>query len=146
MAEIETKDSGHTILTPEDDTAPVFHEPTEAEKKLLAFVVEHTDKWREYRDQNFLDDWLKYERVFRGQWASEDKARQSERSRIISPATQQAIETRHAEIIEAIFGQGECLADDIAAPSGADWRFVGREGGCCFHVEAECGDRCIQSF
>ncbi len=42
-----------------------------------------------------------------GQWASEDKTRESERSRIVTPATQQAVETRHAEIMEAIFGQGD---------------------------------------
>jgi hypothetical protein len=50
---------------------------------------------------------LEYERIFRGQWAAEDKTRESERSRIVTPATQQAVETRHAEIMEAIFGQGD---------------------------------------
>jgi hypothetical protein len=62
-----------------------------------------------------LPDWLEYERIFRGQWASEDKTRESERSRIVTPATQQAVETRHAEIMEAIFGQGEFfdIQDDI---------------------------------
>ena len=69
-----------------------FYEPTDNDKELLAFVVDHTDRWREYRDQNFLDDWNKYERIFRGVWAEEDKVRQSERSRVISPATQQVIE------------------------------------------------------
>lgn len=90
-------------------------EPTQLEKELMAFVVDHTDRWRDYRDQNYLDDWLRYERIFRGVWSEEDKQRQSERSRIISPATQQAIETRHAEIMEAIFGQGEFfdIKDDV---------------------------------
>ena len=84
-----------------------FYEPTEADKELTAFVVDHCQRWRDYRDVNFLPDWLEYERIFRGQWAAEDKTRESERSRIVTPATQQAVETRHAEIMEAIFGQGD---------------------------------------
>ena len=84
-----------------------FDEPTESDKELVGFVVDHCNRWRDYRDVNFLPDWLEYERIFRGQWASEDKTRESERSRIVTPATQQAVETRHAEIMEAIFGQGD---------------------------------------
>ena len=97
-----------------------FEEPTESDKELTDWVVSHTDKWRDYRDQNYLDSWLEYERIFRGVWAAEDKTRDSERSRIISPATQQAIETRHAEIMEAIFGQGEWfdIEDDIKDVNG----------------------------
>lgn len=95
--------------------------PTETEKELVAFVVDHCDEWREYRDQNHLDDWLKWERIWRGKWETTDKTRDSERSRVISPATQQAIETRHAEIMEAVFGQGEFfdIDDDVADKSGA---------------------------
>jgi len=74
---------------------------------LTDFITSHCDKWRDWRDTNFLPDYLEYERIFRGQWASEDKTRESERSRIVTPATQQAVETRHAEIMEAIFGQGD---------------------------------------
>ena len=97
-----------------------YDEPTESDKELTEWVVSHTDKWRDYRDQNYLDDWLAYERIFRGQWAAEDRTRESERSRLISPATQQAIETRHAEIMEAIFGQGEWfdIEDDIKDVNG----------------------------
>jgi hypothetical protein len=84
-----------------------FYQPTEADKELTAFVVDHCDRWRNYRDTNFLSDWEEYERIFRGQWAEDDKTRDSERSRIVTPATQQAVETRHAEIMEAIFGQGD---------------------------------------
>jgi len=84
-----------------------FEEPTENDKELTAFVIDHCDRWRNYRDTNFLSDWEEYERIFRGQWADDDKTRESERSRIVTPATQQAVETRHAEIMEAIFGQGD---------------------------------------
>jgi hypothetical protein len=94
--------------------------PTESDNQLAQFVVAHCDRWRDHRDTNYLEDWKEYERIFRGQWAAEDKTRDSERSRIISPATQQAVETRHAEIVEAIFGNGEYfdIKDDIMDYNG----------------------------
>jgi len=97
-----------------------FEEPTETEKELTSWVTQHITRWRDHRDANYMDLWQEYERVFRGIWSSEDKQRESERSRIISPATQQAIETRHAEIMEAIFGQGEFfdISDDVLDVDG----------------------------
>jgi hypothetical protein len=92
-----------------------FDQPSSNDKELVSFIVDHCDRWRTYRDINFLPDWEEYERIFRGQWASEDKTRESERSRIVTPMTQQAVETRHAEIMEAIFGSGEFfdIEDDL---------------------------------
>jgi len=92
-----------------------FDQPTENDKELVSFVVDHCNRWRDWRDTNYLDNWEEYERIFRGEWAPEDKTRESERSRIITPGTQQAVETRHAEIMEAIFGSGEFfdIEDDV---------------------------------
>jgi hypothetical protein len=115
-------DNTGKVVDPEISTgASKYDEVTENDKELLAFVVDHTDNWRDYRDQNYMDDWAKYERIWRGIWSEEDKGRTSERSKVISPATQQAIETRHAEIVEAVFGQGDFfdIDDDIADKSGA---------------------------
>lgn len=97
-----------------------FDQPSDSDKEIVSFVVDHCDRWRDWRDTNYLDDWERYERIFRGMWASEDKTRDSERSRIVTPATQQAVETRHAEIMEAIFGQGEFfdIADDVQDVNG----------------------------
>jgi hypothetical protein len=97
-----------------------WEEPSEADKELAAFVVQHCDRWRDSRDENYLEYWKEYERIFRGVWAAEDRTRESERSRLISPATQQAVETRHAEIMEAIFGNGEFfdIKDDIMDYNG----------------------------
>jgi len=97
-----------------------FEEPSESDKELTDFVVSHCDRWRDYRDTNFLSKYLEYERIFRGEWAAEDKTRESERSRIVTPATQQAVETRHAEIMEAIFGQGDFfdIEDDLKDING----------------------------
>lgn len=120
MEEINFESTGQVIDPVSDSMPKAFDEPTDNDKELTAFVIDHTDKWREYRDQNYLDSWLKYERVWRGVWEAEDKQRQSERSRVISPATQQAIETRHAEIMEAIFGNGEYfdIKDDVNDKTG----------------------------
>jgi hypothetical protein len=98
----------------------INNESKAAENELVSFVTEHCDRWRDYRDTNFLDRWLEYERIFRGVWDAGDKLRDSERSRIISPATQQAIETRHAEIMEAIFGSGTFfdIEDDVRDVNG----------------------------
>lgn len=117
--EIGYSNTGQIINT-SDEPPKDKNDLSENEKELVAFVVDHTDEWRIYRDQNFMDDWLKYERAWRGKWESTDKTRESERSRVISPATQQAIETRHAEIMEAIFGQGEFfdIDDDLTDKSG----------------------------
>ena len=108
-------------ITPIDKLGQAeFQEPTHSDECLVEFVTDHCEKWRDYRDTNFIEAWEEYERIFRGQWAAEDKTRESERSRIISPATQQAVETRHAEVMEAIFGQGEYfdIKDDIRDVNG----------------------------
>ncbi len=97
-----------------------YEQPSQADKDLTAFVVNHCDRWRDWRNANFMTKYLEFERIFRGEWAAEDKTRESERSRIVTPATQQAVETRHAEILEAIFGQGEFfdIQDDLQDVNG----------------------------
>lgn len=121
MADISFENTGQVMDPLEAEPPSPFYEPTDNDKELVSFVVDHTDRWREYRDQNHLDDWDRYERIFRGIWSAEDKKRESERSRVISPATQQAVETRHAEVMEAVFGQGEFfdIKDDLADQTGA---------------------------
>ena len=98
----------------------------EAEKELVSFVVEHCKKWRDHRDNNYLDLWEEYERLFRGEWDSADKTRDSERSRIVTPALQQAIEGKQAEISEAIFGRGDWfdIQDDLADQNPNDVELV----------------------
>jgi hypothetical protein len=53
--------------------------------------------------------------LWRGQWSPEDRTRESERSRIVSPALQQAVESSVAELEEATFGRGKWfdIKDDI---------------------------------
>lgn len=82
-----------------------------AQNKLVEWVMDNVTEWKDHRDSNYLSDWKEYERLWRGQWAAEDKLRSSERSRITSPALQQAIENHTSEIEEAVFGQGDYLFD-----------------------------------
>ena len=95
---------------------------TEADKEIVSFVIEHTDPWRDHRDTNYLRMWEAYERLFRGIWSSEDKTRESERSRLIAPALQQAVESKQAEVSEAIFGRGEFfdIVDNATDTAPAD--------------------------
>lgn len=120
MVTIEHDNSEQQIININEPEQKKYYEPTESDRELLKFVIDHTDRWRDYRDQNYSDDWKKYERTFRGKFDETDKTRQSERSKVISPATQQAIETRHAEIMEAIFGQDEYfdIKDDLNDVNG----------------------------
>lgn len=77
------------------------------ESMLVSWVLDRIEPWRDYRDQNFKDKWDEYYRIWRGVWSPSDKSRGSERSRLISPATAQAIEVATAEIEEAVFGKGK---------------------------------------
>jgi hypothetical protein len=95
---------------------------SDADHDLIAFIVDHCNTWRDHRDVNYLDKWEEYERLFRGIWDGLDKTRESERSRLITPALQQAIESKQAEISEAVFGRGEFfdIVDDRQDPNKND--------------------------
>lgn len=81
--------------------------------QITEWVLGRCEEWRNHRDENYLEDWKAYERLWRGIWAGEDKTRDTERSKIVTPALQQAIESQTAEIEEAVFGRGEKFFDII---------------------------------
>lgn len=112
---LENENGGNDENENESTGGFEYQIPSEKDNELVGFVNDHCERWRNYRDTNYLALWEEYERIFRGQWSSQDKMRDSERSRIVTPAAQQAVETRHAEIMEAIFGQGDFfdIKDDI---------------------------------
>ena len=91
-------------------------EVTESDKELVSFIVEHCDRWRDWRDTNYEQKWDEYERIYYGIWASEDRTRDSERSKIVSPATRQAVDNRVAETMEGFAGSGKLfeVVDDLA--------------------------------
>jgi len=81
------------------------------DSQITDWVLSRCENWRNQRDENYLEEWKRYERLWRGLWAGEDSTRESERSRIVTPALQQAIESSVAEIEEAVFGRGEKFFD-----------------------------------
>ena len=87
---------------------------TQSDKELVSFVVDHCDKWRDWRDTNYETKWDEYERIYYGVWSAEDRTRDSERSKIISPATRQAVDNRVAETMEGFAGTGKLfeITDD----------------------------------
>jgi hypothetical protein len=98
------------------------YEVTESDKELVSFVVDHCDKWRDWRDTNYETKWDEYERIYYGIWASEDRTRDSERSKIISPATRQAVDNRVAETMEGFAGSGKLfeVIDDLQDQDSTD--------------------------
>jgi hypothetical protein len=101
---------------------------SEADRELVAFVTTHCDRWREHKEVNYEKQWDEYERLYYGIWSDEDKTRDSERSRIISPAIRQAVENKTAEIIEATTGRGEFfdIADDAQDTDPSDVELMKR--------------------
>jgi len=99
---------------------------SESDKELVAFIIDHCDRWKEYRDTNYQAKWDEYERLYYGVWSDEDKTRDSERSRLVSPAIRQAVENKTSEIIEATTGRGEFfeMEDDAADQQEMDIEMV----------------------
>ena len=89
---------------------------------LSAWVVDRVEQWEDHRNSNYQGSWDEYYRIWRGIWSAQDKTRSAENSRLISPATQQAIESTVAELEEAIFGQDKWfdLRDDVADQDPTD--------------------------
>jgi hypothetical protein len=75
--------------------------------KVENWVINKADEWRDHYQANYEQKFDEYYRLWRGIWAAEDKTRDSERSRLISPALQQAVESSVAEVEEATFGRGK---------------------------------------
>ncbi len=92
------------------------------EETLEGWVINKCQGWRDHFESNYADKFDEYYRLWRGQWAAEDRTRETERSRIISPALQQAVESSVAELEEATFGRGKFfdIEDDIADQNKAD--------------------------
>ena len=84
----------------DEDTLP------SGQLELVGYVIDKNREWEEYAESNYYTKWDEYYRIWRGVWDEADKTKQVERSRIITPATQQAVESSVCEIEEATFGQG----------------------------------------
>ena len=89
---------------------------------LEAWVESKCTDWRDHFEANYSQKFDEYYRLWRGHWSAEDATRTSERSKIISPALQQAVESSVAELEEATFGRGKWfdIKDDQADQDNAD--------------------------
>ena len=96
---------------------------------LEAWVMNKCDGWRDHFETNYSGRFDEYYRIWRGIWDASDSMRMSERSRLISPATQQAVESSVAEIEEATFGRGNFfdIRDDLQDPDPRDVGFLKKQ-------------------
>jgi len=102
------------------------HESKYESITLQEWVMSKCDSWRSHYDDNYRDRFEEYYRLWRGIWAKQDSMRDSERSRIITPALQQAVESSIAEIEEATFGRGRWfdIRDDYQDQNKEDIEFT----------------------
>ena len=108
-----------------------YNETEYVKETLEEWVINKCDQWRENYDDNYRSFHEEYYRLWRGRWAKEDSLRDSERSRLITPALQQAVESSVAEVEEATFGRGRWfdIKDDFqdANQDSSDVEFTKRQ-------------------
>lgn len=110
--------SGQSIIvdTPESVSSASLLPDVQPGQALVSWVVERANKWEDFRNRGYEKRWGEYWRMFRGLWASNDKSRATERSRLVAPALAQAVEMTVSEIEEAVFSKDTWfdIVDDIA--------------------------------
>ena len=96
------------------------------EEDLENWVMNKVDNWREFFETNYDEKFDEYYRMWRGIWSDDDKTRESERSKIVSPALLQAVESSVADVEEATFGRGKFfdIQDDMGDTDRSDVRFL----------------------
>ena len=101
-------------------------DPMLIEESLEEWVMTKCENWRDYYESNYEQKFEEYYRLWRGIWDPADSQRNSERSRIISPALQQAVESNVAELEEATFGRGKWfdISDDMNDPERQDIMYL----------------------
>ena len=102
---------------------------TNSAATLESYVIGKCEEWRDHYDSNYRDSFEEYYRLWRGIWSKSDSMRESERSRIITPALQQAVESSVAEVEEATFGRGAWfdIRDDVQDEDNADIEFTKKQ-------------------
>ncbi len=97
-----------------------------AEESIEDWVITKCEDWRDHYESNYSYRFDEYYRLWRGIWDPADSDRASERSRIISPALQQAVESNVAELEEATFGRGKWfdVSDNLGDTNRQDVLFL----------------------
>ncbi len=101
-------------------------DPLLVQESLEDWVINKCENWRDNYQSNYEEKFDEYYRLWRGIWDPADTERKSERSRIISPALQQAVESNVAEMEEATFGRGKWfdIADDVNDKESQDVQYL----------------------
>jgi hypothetical protein len=101
-------------------------DPLMIEETIEDWVITKCDDWRDHYESNYEARFDEYYRLWRGIWDPADSERKSERSRIIAPALQQAVESNVAELEEATFGRGKWfdIADNMGDTERQDVLFL----------------------
>ena len=101
-------------------------DPLLMEQSIEDWVMTKCDDWRDHYESNYSYRFDEYYRLWRGIWDVADSERASERSRIISPALQQAVESNVAELEEATFGRGKWfdVSDNVGDTDRNDVLFL----------------------
>ena len=101
-------------------------DPLMVEETIEDWVITKCEDWRDYYESNYEQRFEEYYRLWRGIWDPSDSERRSERSRIISPALQQAVESNVAELEEATFGRGKWfdVSDNLGDTNKQDVQFL----------------------
>jgi len=101
-------------------------DPIVIQASVEDWVISKCEDWRDYYESNYEARFEEYYRLWRGQWDPSDSERKSERSRIISPALQQAVESNVAELEEATFGRGKWfdVSDNLGDTERQDVLFL----------------------
>mgnify|MGYP000494985666 FL=1 len=101
-------------------------DPIIIEQSLQDWVMTKVNDWGDYYENNYAKKHEEYYRLWRGIWNASDATRKAERSQIIAPALQQAVESNVAEIEEATFGRGKYfdIKDNLGDSETEDIQFL----------------------
>lgn len=106
MSLIPLQSNNILVATPESESeAGPDRAQTAPGAALVGWIMQRVNLWEEFRERGYGRIWAQYWRLWRGKWDTQDQNRDSERSRVITPALAQAIEASVAEVEEAVFAK-----------------------------------------
>lgn len=106
MSLIPLQSNDILVATPDSESEAGPDRATTAPgAELVGWIMQRVNLWEEFRERGYGRIWAQYWRLWRGKWDSQDQNRESERSRVITPALAQAIEASVAEVEEAVFAK-----------------------------------------
>jgi len=127
---VSTLNPTTTKFTDKAEALDVGFTQSSGRQHLAEWIMEFVTEWEDWRKKHFDTRWGEYIRKWRGIWDEGDRTRKSERSRLISPALQEAIEEAVAEWEEATIGSKEAwfdMDDDASDAEQEDWQDIRKQ-------------------